>query len=322
MITYLIRRLFQALVVLVLVTVVVFAFRWLLPGGPSHALLGTDPGATGPGATALRRDYGLSSPAAVQYLAWLGQVLHGNLGFSYLQGSSVWSLLATSLPRTLALTLTATVLAIIVAIPVGLAQAVVRGSVADVAVRGLSYLGYGMPSFFLGSILILVFAVRLHWFGAEGPQAPGIVGVITDWRDLTLPVLTLAVFTGAVFARYARAAAVESLASDYVRTARGAGAGRRRVLFRHVLRNSLIPVITLAGLSLPQIFGGALIVESLFNIQGMGWRLWQAALKHDFPVLLGFILVIGVGAVVGSMLADVGYVIADPRVRFSRFSRP
>lgn len=316
MISYLIRRLLQALVVLVLVTVVVFAFRWLLPGGPEHALLGASP--TGPGAAALRRDYGLGSPAVVQYFAWLGQVLHGNLGFSYVQGTSVGSLLAASLPRTLALTLTATVLAIVVAIPIGLTQALIRGSVGDGALRGLSYLGYGMPSFFLGSILILVFAVRLQWFGAEGPQAPGIVGVITDWRDLTLPVLTLAIFTGALFARYVRAAAIESLASDYVRTAKGVGARQRRVLARHVLRNSLIPVITLAGLSLPQIFGGALIVESLYNIEGMGWRLWQAALKHDFPVLLGFILVIGVGAVVGSLLADVGYVIADPRVRFTR----
>ena len=318
MITYLVRRLFQALVVLVAVTVIVFAFRWLLPGGPDRALLSVGPAASGPSAAVLRRDYGLGSPAVVQYLAWLGQVLHGNLGFSGLQGTSVGSLLAASLPRTLALTLTATVLAMVVAIPVGLAQGLIRGSAADAALRGLSYLGYGMPSFFLGSILILVFAVRLHWFGAEGPQASGIAGVITDWRDLTLPVLTLAIFTAAVFARYTRAAAIESLASDYVRTARGAGAGRRRVLVRHVLRNSLIPVITLAGLSLPQIFGGALIVESLFNIQGMGWRLWQAALKHDFPVLLGFILVIGIGAVAGSLLADVGYVIADPRVRFTR----
>lgn len=318
MITYLVRRVFQALVVLVAVTVVVFAFRWLLPGGPGRALLAAGPTANGPGAAALRRDYGLGGPAVVQYFAWIGQVLHGNLGFSSVQGTSVGSLLATSLPRTLALTLTATVLAIVVAIPVGLAQALVRGSVADGVLRGFSYLGYGMPSFFVGSILILVFAVRLHWFGAEGPQAPGIVAVITDWRDLTLPVLTLAIFTGAVFARYTRAAAIESLASDYVRTAKGTGAGRLRVLARHVLRNSLIPVITLAGLSLPQIFGGALIVESLFNVEGMGWRLWQAALKHDFPVLLGFILVTGAGAVVGSLLADVGYVIADPRVRFTR----
>jgi peptide/nickel transport system permease protein len=317
-ITYLIRRSFQALLVLVLVSLVVFAFRWLLPGGPARALLGADPSATGAGVAALRRDYGLGSPAVVQYLAWLGQVLHGNLGFSYVQGTSVGSLLAQSLPRTLVLTLSATVLAIVVAVPVGLAQALIRDSATDLVLRGLTYIGYGMPSFFLGSILILVFAVRLHWFGAGGPQAPGIVGVVTDWRDLTLPVLTLAIFTGTVFARYARAAAIESLGSDYVRTARGTGADQRRVLVRHVLRNSLIPVITLAGLSLPQIFGGALIVESLFNMEGMGWRLWQAALKHDFPVLLGFLLVVGAGAVVGSLLADVAYMIADPRIRYTR----
>jgi len=188
----------------------------------------------------------------------------------------------------------------------------------DRLARALSYIGYGMPSFFAGSILILVFAVRLHWLGAEGPQSPGIAGVLTDWRDLTLPVLTLAVITVAIFTRYVRSAAIDSLGHDYVRTARAAGAGQARVLSRHVLRNSLIPVITLAGLSIPRILAGSLVVESLFNIQGMGWRLWQAALKHDFPVLLGFILVIGVGAVVGSLLADIGYAAADPRVRYGR----
>jgi peptide/nickel transport system permease protein len=300
-ITYLVRRVFQAAVVLVLVSVVVFAFRWL-PGGPQRAQL----------------DVGLRGPAVVQYLTWLGQVLHGNLGFSTVQGSTVGALLANSLPRTLALTLTATLLAIVIGVPVGFGQALRRDQAVDLVVRGLTYLSYGMPSFFLGSILIFVFAVKLKWFGAEGPQANGIAGMLSDWRDLTLPVLTLATFTGAVFARYARAAAVESLASDYVRTARGAGASSVQVIVGHVLRNSLIPVITLAGLSLPQIFGGALVVESLFNIEGVGWQLWQAALKHDFPVLLGFILVVAVAAVAGSLLADLGYAAADPRVRYQR----
>jgi peptide/nickel transport system permease protein len=313
-ITYLIRRLFQAVVVLVIVSVVVFGFRWLLPGGPARALLGANPDTAG--AAALRHAYGLGSPAVVQYLTWLGQVLHGNLGFSNQQSATVGSLLADSLPRTLTLTLTATLLAIVVGVPVGFGQALRRDKATDVILRGLTYLGYGMPAFFLGSILIFVFAVKLRWFGAEGPQASGIGGVLGDWRDLTLPVLTLAIFTGAVFARYARAAAVESLASDYVRTARGVGASQGRVIAGHVLRNSLIPVITLAGISLPQIFGGALVVESLFNIEGVGWRLWQAALKHDFPVLLGFILIVAAGAVAGSLIADLGYAIADPRIRY------
>jgi peptide/nickel transport system permease protein len=315
-ITYLVRRLSQAVVVLVLVSLVVFGFRWLLPGGPEQALLGAGP--TAGGASALRHAYGLGRPVVLQYLTWLGQVLHGNLGSSAVQGTSVGSLLVASLPRTLALTLTATVVAIMIAVPLGLVQALRKDSALDRILRGFSYVGYGMPSFLLGSVLILVFAVRLHVFAAEGPQEPGIAGALGDWRALTLPVLTLAVFTGAIFARYARAAAIESLASDYVRTARGAGAGSGRVMARHVLRNSLIPVITLAGLSLPQIIGGSLIVESLFNIEGVGWQLWQAALKHDFPVLLGFILVIGTAAVAGSLLADIGYLLADPRVRYRR----
>jgi peptide/nickel transport system permease protein len=315
-ITYLVRRTGSAVAVLVLVSLIVFSFRWLLPGGPQRALLGV--GQSAASAAAVRRDYGLGRPAVFQYLDWLGQVLHGNLGYSYVQGQSVGSLLAASLPRTLALTTTATVIAIIVAVPLGLAQALRRDSAFDRVLRGFTYVGYGMPSFFLGSVLVLVFAVRLHLFGAEGPQEPGIAGVLTDWRDLTLPVVTLAVFTGTIFARYVRASAIETLASDYVRTARGSGAGQARLIARHVLRNSLIPVITLAGLSLPQIAGGALIVESLFNIQGVGWRLWQAAVKHDFPVLLGFILIIATAAVLGSLLADLGYLAADPRIRYRR----
>ena len=313
MTTFVVRRLLQAVAALVLVSLLVFAFLWLLPGGAEQAML------SGAGSAnhlrQLRHDYGLGSPAVLAYLSWLGQVLHGNLGYSYVENASVGSLLAASLPRTLALMVTATVIGLAVAIPAGLAQAMRRDAATDRVARALSYVGYGMPSFFLGSILILVFAVRLHWFGAEGPQSAGITGVLTDWRDMTLPVLTLAVATVAIFARYVRSAAIDSLAHDYVRTAKAVGSGRRRVMVRHVLRNSLIPVITLAGLAIPRILAGALVVESLFNIQGIGWRLWQAAQKHDFPVLLGFILVIGAGAVAGSLLADVGYMLADPRIR-------
>lgn len=312
MITYLIRRVLQAVVVLLAVSLIVFSFRWLLPGGAARALLSAGPGGPGPGGA----DPG--SPAIVQYFAWLGQVLHGNLGYSAQASASVGSLLAASLPRTLALTVTATVLAVAVAVPLGLFQATRRDGFLDRGLRVVTYLGYGIPPFFLGTVLVLLFAIQLHWLGAEGPQEVGISGVLTDWRALTLPVVTLAIFVGAVFARYTRVAAIESLASDYVRTARGAGASQAGVLLRHVLRNSLIPVITLAGLSLPQIFGGTLIVESLFNIQGVGYRLWRAALNHDFPVLLGFILVVGIAAVLGSLLADLGYLIADPRVRDDR----
>jgi peptide/nickel transport system permease protein len=253
----------------------------------------------------------------LEYLSWLGQVLQGNLGISARVGS-VSTLLAASLPRTLVLTGFSTLIALAVAIPAGIIQAVRRNTAVDHVLRGLAFVFYGTPSFVLGSVLILFLGVQHHIFGAEGPQAPGIVGVVTDWRDLTLPVLTLTLLTIATFARYMRSAAADSLDEDYVEAARARGADQRRVLLRHVLRNSLVPVVTLVGLSIPQILGGALIVESLFNIRGMGWQIWQAAMNHDLPVVLGFTLVIGIGAAIGSLLADLGYALLDPRVRYAR----
>jgi peptide/nickel transport system permease protein len=300
---YLARRLLQAIAVLLLVTLIVFGLLRLAPGGATVDVLGSG---------------SVHQQFLLQYLTWLGRVLHGDLGYSRLRNESVTYLLAASLPRTLALTGISTVIALAVAIPLGLLQAVRRGSALDHVLRGLTYLLYGIPTFVLGALLVLFLAVDGHIFGAEGPQAPGIIGVLSDVRDMTLPVLTLALVTIAIFARYMRSAALDSLAQEYVEAARARGAGQRRVLSAHVLRNSLVPVVTLVGLSFPQIVGGAVVVESLFNIQGMGWQIWQAVLNHDFPVTLGFTLVIGVGAVLGSTLADIGYAVLDPRVRYAQ----
>jgi peptide/nickel transport system permease protein len=300
---YLTRRMLQAIAVLLLVTLIVFGLLKLAPGGAAADVLGT-------GST--------HQQFLLQYLTWLGRILHGDLGYSRLRNEGVTSLLAASLPRTLALMGISTLIALAVAIPLGLVQAARRGRAADHVARGLAYVFYGMPTFVLGAVLVLFFAVDKHIFGAEGPQAPGIVGVVTDVRDLTLPVLTLSLVTIATFARYMRSAALDSLAEEYVEAARARGAGERRVVGAHVLRNSLIPVVTLVGLSFPQIVGGAVVVESFFNIQGMGWQIWQAVLNHDFAVTLGFTLVIGIGAVVGSLLADIGYAVLDPRVRYAQ----
>jgi peptide/nickel transport system permease protein len=313
---YLARRVLQSLAVLAGVTLILFVVLGLAPGGVAGAMLGPHPSAEQ--ASVFRHEFGLHSPFLLQYVGWVSQILQGNLGFSYVRNESVATLLAVALPRTLALTVTATVIALVVAIPAGMVQALRRGTRTDHALRGLTFVFYGTPSFVLGSVLILVFAVRLHVFGAEGPQAPGFAGVITDWHDLTLPVLTLSLLTVGLFSRYLRSSAADSLAEDYVRTARAKGASERRVLRRHVLPNALIPLVTLAGLSIPQILGGALVTESVFNMQGMGWQIWQAAQNHDFPVILGFTLVIGIGAVLGSLLADLGYAALDPRVRPAR----
>jgi peptide/nickel transport system permease protein len=166
-------------------------------------------------------------------------------------------------------------------------------------------------------VLILVFSVKLHIFGPEGPQG-GMVNDITDWRDLTLPVVTLALVTIALFSRYTRSAVMDNLTEDYVRTARAKGASDRRVLWRHVLRNSLIPIATLLGLSLPGILSGALITESVFNYPGMGYLFFKAAEQQDYPTELGFIIVVAIATVVGSLLADIAYAVLDPRVRYTR----
>jgi peptide/nickel transport system permease protein len=299
---FLARRMLQAIAVVILVTLIVFTLLQLAPGQDRTAVVGT----------------AAHDQFLVQYLTWLGQVLRGNLGLVSAGGESVAALLATSLPRTLVLVGFSTLIALAVAIPTGILQAAHPSSVAGHGLRVLTYMFYGMPAFVLGSVLILFLGVGTHWFGAEGPQYSGIGQVITDWRDLTLPVLTLALGTIAIFARYMRSAAADSLDEEYVEAARARGADERRVLLRHVLRNSLVPVVTLLGLSIPQILGGALIVESLFNFPGMGFQIWQAALNHNVTVILGFTLVLGIGAVIGSLLADVAYALLDPRVRYAR----
>jgi peptide/nickel transport system permease protein len=313
---YLARRALQSVAVLVLVTLILFLLLGLVPGGPAAAMLGPHP--TAAESSLFRGALGVHSPFLLQYAGWLGQILHGNLGYSNSFNEPVSALLAASLPRTLALTITSTLIALIVAVPLGLAQALRRGTATDHVLRGLTFVFYGTPSFVLGSFAILIFAVKLHALGAEGPQATGFGAILTDWHDLTLPVLTLALLTIGVFSRNMRSSAADSLAEDYVRTARAKGGDERHVLRRHVLPNALIPLVTLVGLSIPQIVGGALVTESVFNIQGMGWQIWQAAQHKDFPVVLGFTLVIGVGAVLGSLLADLGYAALDPRVRLVR----
>jgi peptide/nickel transport system permease protein len=303
MTAYLARRLLQAVAVVLLVTLIVFGLLQLGPGSAAAGVVG---------ASAAHSDF------VLQYLSWLGRVLQGDLGFSSRLDEPVSTLLADSLPRTLVLTGLSTVLALLVAIPVGILQAVRRSTVVDHLLRAVTVVFFGTPVFVLGNVLVLVFGVHLRIFGAEGPQAAGIGSVITDWRDLTLPVLTLALVTIAIFARYMRSAASDALDEEYVEAARARGAGEQRVLAQHVMRNSLAPVVTLVGLSLPQIVGGALIVEVLFNIRGMGYQIWQAATNHDLPVILGFTLVIAIGAAIGSLLADIGYAALDPRVRYWR----
>jgi peptide/nickel transport system permease protein len=314
---FLVRRIVQAILVVLLVTVITFILLRAIPGNVAVAILGPS-GFRNPALlAAFNRQYGFDKPWFDQYLVWLGHLLHGDLGFSWTLDQSVSSELGQHLPKTIILVGLAIILALVVALPVGLWQASQRNRLVDYLFTGFSFLFYAAPSFFVGTVLILVFSVKLHIFGPEGPQG-GLVSDLTDWRDMTLPVLTLALITMALFARYMRSAVLDNITQDYVRTARAKGASQRRVLWRHVLRNSLIPIATLLGLSLPAILGGALITESVFNYPGMGYMFFKAAQQQDYPTLLGFVIVVAVAVVVGSLLADVAYAVLDPRVRYSR----
>lgn len=311
---FLIRRCSQALVVLLLVSVIVFVLSHLLPGGPARASLGTH--ATPTNIAAFNKANGLDSPLPAQYWHWLTGVLSGNFGFSYVLNQPVASLLAQRLPKTAFLAGISVVLAVLIAVPVGLYQAVRRNRADDYAVTTVTFVLYSTPAFWVALLLIDVLAVRLHVFPAEAPQG-SFSAVFSDPQALVLPVLTITLVTIAAFSRYIRSSVLDELAQDYVRMARSKGAGRRVILSRHVLRNALSPVVTLLGLSLPFILSGTLITEEVFNYPGVGLLAFNSATSQDYPVLLGVVLVVGVATVVGSLLADIAYAVLDPRVHYA-----
>lgn len=312
MTAYLFRRVLQAAAVLVGVSVLVFILLHLLPGGPARAILGVR--ATPKAVHAFEASYGLLKPLPIQYLDWLGKLLHGNLGYSYQDNQSVDSLLAQNVPRTLVLVGISTLLALAIAIPLGVYQAARRNRMPDYALTGLAFLFYSMPVFFLGLILIILFSDILPWFPSTGPLVTAPLW--SQIPNLVLPIATLTLITVALFSRYMRSAVLENLVQDYVRTARAKGVSSKRILFVHVLRNALLPIVTLIGLSLPGILSGALITESLFNYPGMGFLFWTATQTDNFPVMLGATVVVGVAVVIGSLLADILYAVLDPRVRY------
>jgi peptide/nickel transport system permease protein len=242
--------------------------------------------------------------------------VHGNLGYSWNLNQSVASLIGQHLLKSVILLGCAVVLAVIIAVPIGMVQAVRRNKFSDHFFNGFSTFFYATPSFLVGIILILVFSDRLGWLPAEGPQGQGLAVIFQNFNAMILPIATLTLITVALFSRYMRSAVVDNLTEDYVRTARAKGDSQRRILYRHVMRNSLIPLVTLLGLQLPQIMAGALITESVFNFPGMGYLFYTQAQKQDYPTLLGIILVVALATVIGSLLADIAYAALDPRVRY------
>jgi peptide/nickel transport system permease protein len=301
--------------VVIVVSFITFIEAHLLPGNPARAILGVH--ASNAQIQAFDVANGYNKPLPVQYLDYADRLLHGNLGFSYQQNQSVYALLSERLPATVILVGLSVIVALLIAIPLAVLEAVRRNKPIDYALTGAAFAFYSMPTFWLGLMLIMLFSVKAHLFPPVAPQG-GPAEILAHPLGLVLPVLTLALGSIASFSRYLRSSLLDNLTQDFVRTARAIGATRAAVLYRHVLRNALLPLITLVGLSLPGILSGALITESIFNYPGMGMLYWQSALSQDYPVLLGVTLVVSVGTVVGSLIADVLYAVADPRIRYSR----
>jgi peptide/nickel transport system permease protein len=313
---YLVRRIVQAIVVVFGVTLLVFLLAHIIPGGAARAALG--PRASQLQIDDFNRINGYDLPIWHQFWDYCrGLVLHFNLGYSYKKNQAVSALIQENLPKTLVLVGISTVFAVVAAVPLGVLQVVRRNKPIDYLLTSASFVGYSMPAFLLGQLLILYFAVDLGWFSVDAPQAGSVWGVLSDPHGLVLPVFSLAAITIAAFSRYMRSSMMEAMTEDYVRTARAKGASSQRVLFRHALRNALIPIITLLGLSIPGIVGGALITETVFNFPGMGLLTTQAAINNDVPLLLGTTFVAALATVAGSLLADIFYAIADPRVRYA-----
>jgi len=310
---YLSRRLLQAVAVIIVVTIVVFCLLHALPGGPARGVLGVQ--ATQAQIAAFNHDQGLDRSLQVQYALEVGRLLRGDLGTSYTLNAPVSQLIAQRLPKTLVLTIASALLALVIAIPVGMWQAARRNRPGDYVLTTLSLVLYSTPVFFLGLVLIAVFTQLIPLFPAQAPSGDTLAEVFSDPAGLVLPIITGAAAMIAVFSRFMRSAALENLDEDYVRTARAGGASTRAVLTRHVLRNSVTPVVAMLGYYVPVLFGGALVVEQLFNYPGMGLLFWNAAQTSDFPVLLGCVLVISLTTVAGTLVADVLQMVIDPRVK-------
>lgn len=310
---YLIRRFLQAIFVTALVTLITFLFVQLFPGGPVRALLGAR--ATPAQVAYFNRLYGFNQPFYIQYLKWVWQLLHGNLGYSVKLNETVTSLLGSTLPMTIMLVTLGLAVSLIFGLPLGIYQAVRRNTTGDHLLTGVAFIGYATPTFLLGLLLIEWFAVYTHLFPPFLPQTYSPLAILADPRALVLPVTSYAFGLYAIWSQYMRSAVIENMVQDYVRTAWAKGASERQVVLGHVFRNSLITIVTLLGLSVPTIVSGDLFIEVVFNYPGAGLAFYQAALADDVPTLLGFTIVATVATVVGNLLADIGYAVLDPRVR-------
>jgi len=312
---YLLRRIGSSIVVLIGISI--FMYLLLHAVFPSPARLALGLRANNAQIAAFNKANGFDRPVIEQYLTYMNGLLHGNLGYSYAENQTVAALFQERLVRSIYLSGISLLLAILIAIPLGVFQAVRRNTLGDNVATSAAFILYSMPVFFLGLILIQVFALSFPILGFEASQSTSIWTVIGDWHDMLLPILTLTLITVANFSRYMRSSSIDVLAQDYIKVARAKGLPERLVLLRHMVRNASLPMVTLIGLFLPALLAGNLIVETLFNYEGLGLLFYTSLGKEDYPVLLAYTLLGAVFVVLGNFVADIALTVADPRIRLA-----
>lgn len=316
---FLLRRLTQSVVLLLIVTFLTFILIHQAPGGPSILL---SPDIPPDEAEKISESLGLNDPVLVQYVRWLGGLAQFNFGMSYQQTRPVTEVIAQRLPPTLVLAGLSLVVSLLVAIPLGILAAVRRNSLFDHVATMLSLFGVAVPVFWYGLMLIIICGVWLHILPSGGlADDPSRFDLVDRAKHLVLPTLVLATTAMAQFTRYMRSGMVAVLQDDYVRTARAKGLAERVVLVRHAFRNALIPVITIVGVVIPRLIGGAAITEKVFSYPGMGSLAVDSAFQRDYPVVMGVTLLVGVAVIAGNLLTDLMYGWVDPRIRVGEGAR-
>ncbi len=313
---YLVRKILSVLTVLFIVSFITFFIIHLTPGDPARVMLGAD--ATIEEVAALREQLGFNRPLPVQYVEWLLKAVRGDLGTSIFMKGAIVDIIAERMQPTIVLTISALCIAVVIAIPTGIMSARKRGRLGDQAMMVVSMLGVSIPGFLLGLLLILLFAVRLRIFPASGYKALGSTGFFQYAKYLVLPSLSLGLMHAALLSRMTRSAVLEVLNKDYIKMAKAKGVRQFSLMFRHALRNALLPIITVIAQSFVSLLAGALVTETIFNIPGIGQLIIDSISRRDYSVVQALVLLIAVINVVIMFMLDIVYGVIDPRVRSGR----
>jgi peptide/nickel transport system permease protein len=316
---YILRRLLIAIPTVAVISFVVFAILALAPTDPLSSF-GADPRVPPEVRAAIRTSLGLDDPWPVRYVKWVSSLAQGNFGFSFMSHSPVIDLLKQRLPNTLAVVGVAYIIGVVLAVPIGMVSAVRRYSLFDHVATTFAFVGFSVPTFFTGILLIIVFSINLRWFPFiydSNLVIHDLSSFFDQVKQSIMPITVLALFDTATIARYTRAEMLEHLPLDYVRTARSKGLKEQVVVLRHVLRNSLIPVVTLVALGVPTVFGGAIVTEQIFRVPGIGELLVRSIGDVDTPVVTAILLIFAVLVVLFNLFADILYAVLDPRIKYA-----